>query len=144
MKQIIFIIALVMSTFALSRDIAAQQFNVTPASPILQGEPVAISLTGLPANQAVKIIAERVMTEWGSEKRVLYRAEATFAVGADGTLNTASATPKQGSYRQADPRGLFWSMQPVPGEVAPERKLEEVQLQEIGRASCRERVLWYV
>ena len=129
MKQIIFITALVLSTFALPHASSAQQFGVTPANPILQGEPVAISLTGLPANQDVKIIAERVMTAWDSEKRVLYRAEATFAVGADGTLDIGRVAPKQGTYKQADPRGLFWSMQPVPGEVAPERKLEEVQLQ---------------
>jgi dienelactone hydrolase len=129
MKQIVLTIALMFATLTLSHEISAQQFSVTPASPILQGEPVTISLTGLPASQDIKIIAERIVTEWGSEKRVLYRAEATFAVGADGTLDISRVAPKQGAYKQADPRGLFWSMQPVPGEVASERKMQEVQLQ---------------
>ncbi len=128
MKHTIFVIALAFASISLSSGISAQQFSVTPANPILLGDPVAISLTGLAANQDVKIVAERIMTEWGSEKRVAYRAEATFAVGADGTLDISRATPKQGSYKQADSRGLFWSMQPVTGEVAPERKMQEVQL----------------
>ena len=106
MKQIVFTVALGLATLVPSHEISAQQFSVTPASPILQGEPVTISLTGLPANQDIKIIAERIMTEWGSEKRVLYRAEATFGVGADGTLDLSRVAPKQGSYKQVDPRGL--------------------------------------
>jgi dienelactone hydrolase len=129
MRHIGFSIALLLATFTISPTTSAQQFSVSPASPILQGEPVTISLTGLPASQDVKIVAERIMTEWSSGKRVLYRAEATFAVGADGTLDISRVAPKQGSYKQADPRGLFWSMRPVPGEVAPERKMQEVQLQ---------------
>lgn len=109
-------------------SVSAQQIDVKPASPVLLGAPVAISLRSLPANQDVKLTAERVMTEWGSEKRVLYRAEATFAVGADGTLGLATATPKSGSYKRADARGLFWSMMPVTGEAAADRKLLEVRL----------------
>ncbi len=120
-----------------SAPATAQQFTITPANPVLLGEPVAILLSGLSANEDVKITAERVMTEWGSEKRALYRAEATFAVGADGTLDLARANPKRGSYggsaKRADARGLFWSMKPVAasgaGDVSPDRKLLETRLQ---------------
>jgi dienelactone hydrolase len=109
-------------------SVSAQQIDIKPASPVLLGEPVAISLRSLPANQDVKLTAERIVTEWGSEKRVLYRAEATFAVGADGTLDLATAAPKSGSYKRADARGLFWSMKPVPGDMPADRKLLEVRL----------------
>lgn len=114
--------------FSFSSSLSAQQIDVKPANPVLLGEPVAISLRALPANQDVKLIAERIVTEWGSEKQVLYRAEATFAVGADGTLDLTTAAPKSGSYKRADSRGLFWSMMPVPSEVATDRKLLEVRL----------------
>ena len=54
---------------------AAQQFSINPANPLLLGEPVAISLSGLPADEDVKITAERVMAEWrnesGNNKRAL-------------------------------------------------------------------------
>jgi hypothetical protein len=78
-------------------SVSAQQIDVKPASPVLLGESVSISLRSLPVNQDVKLIAERIVTEWGSEKRALYRAEAICAVAADGTLNLATATPKSGS-----------------------------------------------
>ncbi len=128
---------LVVSAVLASPSAAAQQFTINPTNPVLLGEPVAISLSGLPAGEDVKITAERVMTEWGSDKRAIYRAEAIFAVGADGTLDLARANPKSGSYggsaKRADARGLFWSMKPVsaPGsnDVAPERKQMETRLQ---------------
>jgi dienelactone hydrolase len=131
MKHSVLSVALRFTTlaiWAIAPIVSAQQFSVSPANPILQGEAVTISLAGLTPGQDVKIIAERVITEWGSEKRALYRAEATFAVGADGTLDLATAAPKSGSYKRADARGLFWSMMPVTGEVATDRKLLEVRL----------------
>jgi len=123
-----FLSTVLSATALVAFSVSAQQINVKPASPVLLGEPVAISLAGLPANQDVTLIAERIMSEWGSEKRVLYRAEATFAVGADGALDLATATPKSGSYKRADTRGLFWSMKPVAGDTPADRKLLEVRL----------------
>jgi dienelactone hydrolase len=126
--KIRFINSLLSAGALVAFSVSAQQIDVKPASPVLLGEPVAISLRSQPANQDVKLTAERIVTEWGSEKRVLYRAEATFAVDADGTLDLATAAPKSGSYKRADARGLFWSMKPVPGDVPAERKLLEVRL----------------
>ena len=113
----------------MSHAAAAQQFNLSPVNPVLLGQPVAISLANLPMNQDVKIVAERVITEWKSDKHVLYRSDATFAVGADGTLDLAQAIPKSGSYKRVDSRGLFWSMKPEAGEAKPDRKLLEARLQ---------------
>jgi dienelactone hydrolase len=126
--KIRFINSLLSAGALVAFSVSAQQIDVKPANPVLLGEPISISLRSLPANQDVKLTAERIVTDWGSEKHVLYRAEATFAVGADGTLDLATAAPKSGSYKRADARGLFWSMMPVTGDVATDRKLLEVRL----------------
>jgi dienelactone hydrolase len=133
MRTITFTIALLLALamFVGPTEISAQQFRISPDNPLLQGDPVEISLTGLPANQDVKIRAERIVSEWGTEKKVLYRAEAVFAVGADGMLDLARTAPKPGTggaYKRADPRGLFWSMVPITGEITPERSSLEVTL----------------
>lgn len=91
----------------------AQQIVLTPASPVLLGEVVSITLRELPANQTVKLVAERIMTvEWQGNKRVLYKADASFVTSSDGSLNVASSAAKSGTYQGVDGRGLFWSMQP--------------------------------
>lgn len=114
---------------ALSSSAFAQQFNISPASPVLLGEPIAVTLNGLLANQDIKLSAERVMTEWGGNKRVVFRSEASFKADANGALDLAGAAPKSGSYKGADARGLFWSMKPVKGDVPADRKMMEVRLQ---------------
>ena len=106
----------------------AQRFTITPANPILVGEPITVSLSGLPPGKDVTISSERVMREPGGDKSTLHRAEATFTVAADGTLDLASAKPKRGSYARADVRGLFWSMLPVAGAIDANRALMEVRL----------------
>ncbi len=106
----------------------AQSFQIAPANPVLAGEPVSISLSGLPASSEVKITAERMIVSFGQTKPALYRASATFAVGADGKLDLATAAPKSGSYKGADIRGLFWSMTPVGGEAPADRKVQQVRL----------------
>jgi hypothetical protein len=126
--KIRFINSLLSASALVAFSVSAQQVDVKPANPVLLGESISISLHSLPANQDVKLSAERIVTEWASGKHVLYRAEATFAVGADGTLDLATAAPKSGSYKRADARGLFWSMVPVTGDVATDRKLLEVRL----------------
>ena len=96
----------------------AQQVVLTPASPVLLGEAVSITLRELPANQTVKLVAERIMTvEWQGNKRVLYRADASFVTSSDGSLNVASNAAKTGTYQGVDGRGLFWSMQPQNSSV---------------------------
>lgn len=45
----------------------------------------------------------------------LMRSEAVFLADAQGRVNLRTARPTRGTYEGADPRGLFWSMVPVPG-----------------------------
>lgn len=90
---------------------AAQTIDVSPAGPILAGEPVSITMGGLPPKAEVGIRAERLMIEMG--RKVPYRAEATFLADANGKLDVSQAAPRAGSYAKADARGLFWSMVPT-------------------------------
>ena len=113
-------------------NVSAQQFVVSPANPVLSGEAISITLRELPPNKEVKVSAERVMLDEADHKRVLYRAEASFTVAADGTLDLALSPPKSGTYKGADSRGLFWSMVPqsltAAAPLAADRALREVRL----------------
>ena len=106
----------------------AQRFEINPSQPVLIGEPISIKLFGLPANQIVNITAERVLADSQSSKLVLHRAEATFVIPNNGSLDLSQVTPKNGSYKRSDPRGLFWSMQPSSEPVGADRKPMEVFL----------------
>ncbi|MFN7725898.1 MAG: acyl-CoA thioester hydrolase/BAAT C-terminal domain-containing protein [Rubrivivax sp.] len=108
----------------------AQRFDVQPASAqLLAGAPVQLRLSGLPANSEVTLTATRLAREWSGALRP-YRAQARFAVGADGALDLATQAPLAGgSYSGADLRGLFWSMQPVPPAAAPAPALAEGEVQ---------------
>jgi dienelactone hydrolase len=92
---------------------AAQSIDIAPAGPILAGDPVVITLAGLPPKAQVELQAERLVLDGG--RPVLYRSGATFAADAGGKLDLSQARPSAGSYRAADVRGLFWSMAPANG-----------------------------
>ncbi len=122
MKRLLFI-----SFLGFASITAAQTFNIQPSNPVLAGEPVTISLTGLPRNAEVKITAERVVAALAKpDKRLLYRASATYSTDANGKLDLATAAPKSGAYMGADIRGLFWSMVPTAAEVPAERKTMQI------------------
>ena len=112
-------------------NVSAQQFVVSPANPVLAGEALSITLRELPPSKEVKLAAERVMQDEADDKRVLYRAEASFTVAADGTLDLALSPAKSGTYKGSDSRGLFWSMLPqtLPAAtpLAADRALREVR-----------------
>jgi dienelactone hydrolase len=94
---------------------AAQTFHIEPATPILAGEPLSIRIDGLPADKNVTLTAERTIEARDrSGAPVLYRSQAVFSA-PQGSLDLATAKPLSGSYSDADIRGLFWSMAPVPG-----------------------------
>jgi dienelactone hydrolase len=113
---------------AIGTAAGAQQFNISPAEPVLLGTPLAITLSGLPAGKEVRITAERVMFSWTEKKRTLYRSDATFATDANGSVDLTRAAPKRGSYTGVDPRGLFWSMTPLPDAPQADRRVLEVRL----------------
>ncbi len=94
---------------------AAQTFHIEPANPILVGEPVAITIDGLPSDKKVLLTAERTIEEPNrAGAPVLYRSQVEFSA-PQGVLDLATAKPLSGTYVEADIRGLFWSMAPVAG-----------------------------
>lgn len=93
----------------------AQTFHIAPANPVLLGEPVSITLDGVPSGQDVTVVAERTMEAPNPPNPpLLYRSQAVFSA-SQGSLDIATAQPRSGSYTGADIRGLFWSMAPVEG-----------------------------
>ena len=56
---------LLAASFCFISAVSAQTFNIEPASPVLAGEPVSISLSGLPTSMDVKVSAERVIAAFG-------------------------------------------------------------------------------
>ena len=94
---------------------AAQTFHIEPANPVLVGEPLAISIDGLPSDKKVLLTAERTIEETNrAGAPVLYRSQVEFSA-PQGVLDLATAKPLSGTYVEADVRGLFWSMAPVAG-----------------------------
>jgi dienelactone hydrolase len=93
----------------------AQTFHIEPANPILVGEPLSITIDGLPPDQNVTLTAERTMdASNGAGSALLYRSQVVFPA-PQGALDLATAKPLSGTYTAADIRGPFWSMEPVAG-----------------------------
>lgn len=93
----------------------AQQFEVRPGRAVIAGNPVEISLTGLPPNTEVEVRTERVLKaywERGAPVRT-YRSDARFLSDARGSVELHASPSLGGSFTGTDPSGLFWSMQPV-------------------------------
>ncbi len=104
----------------------AQSFQVTPKGPIVSGDSISISLTGLPPNSDVIITAERAISESG--KRLIYKANATFKSDSAGVIDLAKTEAKNGTYKGADLRGLFWSASPTKIEAPEQVKSGVVKL----------------
>jgi dienelactone hydrolase len=102
---------------------SSQQFVTFPANEVLMNDPVGISLRGLQPKQTVKVTAERVVFEFQTQQRVLYRSHAVYEANDQGTVEVTAATPKSGTYKRADARGLFWSMVPTKDAVGERQPL---------------------
>jgi len=91
---------------------AIPQLVIQPAAPVVADQLTEITLRGVTPGAIVDIVAERPVSASAmlGGKRQLYRAQASFRVGATGTVALAHAAPLTGSYQGADLRGLFWSM----------------------------------
>ncbi len=85
------------------------QIIIKPDRPTLDTE-LRISLTDLPARRPVTM---RSMAVEGSGRPLT--AHATFETDDAGAIDLATAAPIAGTYANADPMGLVWSMSPVPG-----------------------------
>ena len=71
----------------------------------LADQPIDVSVTGLAPGQQVTISARS-----DDAAHIVWRSQATFTAGSDGTVNLSSAKAADGSYTGTDGMGLFWSM----------------------------------
>jgi dienelactone hydrolase len=119
-----FRIAVLCVSLALSLpERAGAQASVSqPETPLLKVDPpvglvdvpVHMLVSGLSPNQLVRITAtsrtatDRALLSW-----------AVFRADESGNIDIGTAKPMDGTYTNADPMGLFWSMapQPVPVEI---------------------------
>ncbi len=83
------------------------KLDVTPVDALVD-EPVVICLSGLAANQTVKLWARACDIHDES-----WVSSATFVADDNGAIDVTTQAPKNGNYRNADAMGLFWSMRPV-------------------------------
>jgi dienelactone hydrolase len=120
---------------AFTATASAQTIQINPASPILAGTPISISISGAPPSKEVKLIAERVIGGDEPNARALYRAEATFTTDAKGALDLAQAAAKTGTYKGVDPRGLFWSMLPTKEALPAGQELGVVRLRVVSEGA---------
>src|SRR5262249_22989295 len=51
----------------------------------------------------------------------MFASSAEFLADARGTIDTQSAVPQSGTYKSADPDGLFWSMSLVSNDADPKK-----------------------
>lgn len=77
--------------------------RVEPDQPLFS-QPVEITVTGVEAGAEVTIRA-RMALEDG-----IWKSWAMFEADDDGRVDLTSQRPTQGTYQDADPMGLFWSM----------------------------------
>ena len=91
------------------------RLNVSPQE-VLVGDPVKITVTGLPAGQ-VATLAVSGQDQFGNT----WASRASFRADKDGTIDPSRDAPLEGSYHGVDPAGLFWSMvcQPASDMVSP-------------------------
>lgn len=84
----------------------AVQLDVLPLMSAAD-QPVTIRVTGLKANQAVTLFA-KMRDEAGRS----WSSYAAFRADGRGVVDPARQAPLAGTYWDADPMGLFWSMKP--------------------------------
>jgi dienelactone hydrolase len=89
---------------------SAQQFAQGSLQEVLDGDPVALTLTGLAPNSLVEVRGERSLD---LPMPTVQRSNAQFRADAGGRVEIGSQAPLSGSYSGADASGLFWSMGPV-------------------------------
>lgn len=110
---------------------AGPSIQVEPAVKVLDGEPIHIHVVDAAPGSEVVLSAERWVAGLSVQrsKPRLMRSEAVFVADSEGRVDLRTARPKSGTYQGADPRGLFWSMLPVPGSERP--ALDSVSTSEV-------------
>uniref|UniRef100_A0A3Q2Z4G8 Acyl-coenzyme A thioesterase 4-like n=1 Tax=Hippocampus comes TaxID=109280 RepID=A0A3Q2Z4G8_HIPCM len=88
----------------------APVLTVTPARGLVD-DPICIKAGFMPPNHPVTLCAQM-----RSENGDLWEAFGHYNTSADGTVNLARDHSVGGSYLGCEPMGLFWALQPGPGE----------------------------
>lgn len=94
--------------------------SVSP-EPAMLDTPLQIRLTHFPAQQPITL-RMRMRDSFGR----LWSAHARFLTDEQGGVDVSSQSPLTGTYREADPMGLIWSMTLVAGAEAsakPDRRV---------------------
>ena len=96
---------------------------VTPEIALIDA-PVTIRLQDLPSSQSISL---RAWIDGSQGNR--WASWAHFRADDHGTIDVGTQRPEEGTYQDADPMGLFWSMNPLPLGVLLSRfeHLREVQ-----------------
>lgn len=103
----------------------AQTFEITPGGEVLQGQPVAVRLTGVAPGQAVEISAER---RFGRPEPMVWRSSGSFTADDDGRIDLTTQPTTGGTYEGVDAAGLFWSMGPTATPALADWRTGEVRL----------------
>lgn len=80
--------------------------HATPQDGLVD-DPVSIGLAGLAPETPVRLRAQVLAPD-----NALWVSSATFVADAAGTVDLAKRAPIDGSYDDADPHGLIWSLHP--------------------------------
>lgn len=98
---------------------SAQHFEFESGDVVTAGNPLDISLVGLPPDTEVEVRAERALKTYyrPGAPTLQYRSAARFRADEDGSVSLPTASAIEGSYTGTDPSGLFWSMQPISDEA---------------------------
>ena len=74
---------------------------------VLAGEPVSVSIEGLPPSAKIEVSAQRPNL-WGGEN--LYVSGASFIADPQGRVDLSRDAPLDGSWDKPDVSAMFWSM----------------------------------
>jgi dienelactone hydrolase len=84
--------------------------DISP-SPALVDDEVKVQLSGFAPHQRVAVRARMK-----DDSKRAWQSEAVFLADEHGLVKLDSQKPLSGTYPEADPSGLFWSMTPAPDE----------------------------
>ncbi len=94
------------------RSISSMTIAVAPRQALVD-EQVSIRLSGFAPHQRITLHAQM-----HDDSNELWESDATFTVDNQGRVDVGTQRPLSGTYADADPMGLFWSMTLDPGTRA--------------------------
>lgn len=90
---------------------------VGAGSPVIEGDPVSIAVTGLEPGQQIRFIAERANLY---RQGWLHRSEAVFTANEQGVVDPTRQAPVEGDWQGADRFAFLWAMEVNSGDEPPE------------------------